>query len=896
MTVAPIRVLVVEGPSADAAAVARELRAAGYRPAVHPVSTESDFLAALNPPPDLVVCDFDRPSFGLDRVLAVLDEQDAAVPVVVAAAAADPEAAVDAVKRGATDFVLKDRLARLGPAVKHALEHRHRRTLDVWARQTVTASEARLHLALDAARTGVWEWDVRTNAVFWSAACHAIMGVESFGGTFDDFRALLHPDDAGPTVAAIRAALAGETTFAAEFRVVAPAGAVRWLASFGRATYDGAGRPVQMVGTLQDITDRKRTEDALNDSEARFQTVWEAAFDAMRLLDEDGVIVAVNAAFCRLFGMPREALVGRPFTATYAGDRDWAEPQRRYRERFRDRAIVPREERRMVLRDGRTVDLEVTSTYIELPGHATHLLGVIRDVTERKRAEAALRASEERFRAMVESTPECVKVVAADGTLLQMNPAGLAMLGATAEQAVGRCVYDLVVPHQRDAYRKFNQQVCGGKGGALDFEMVGPNGVRRHMETRAVPLPTAAGAVAQLAVTRDVTDRRNLEAQLRQAQKMEAVGQLAGGVAHDFNNLLTVIIGYSSLLLESGAIDYSSSELIEEIKRAGERSAGLTRQLLAFSRQQVLAPKILNLNTVVADTEKMLRRLIGEDVRLSTSLAPNLDFVWADAGQVEQVLLNLVVNARDAMPTGGKLTIETANVELDEHYTRDHADAKPGPHVLLAVSDTGCGMRPEVKARVFDPFFTTKGPGKGTGLGLSTVYGIVKQSGGLVGVYSEVGIGTTFKIYLPRTGEPVEAAKARSGVRMPPRGSETVLLVEDEDGVRGLTRHVLTNCGYAILEASDGEEALRVAAQHGGPIDILVTDVVMPGLGGREVSERLLATQPGLRVLFLSGYTDDAVVRHGVLHERVNFLQKPFSPMVLAHKVREVLDEDLTAE
>ncbi len=299
---------------------------------------------------------------------------------------------------------------------------------------------------------------------------------------------------------------------------------------------------------------------------------------------------------------------------------------------------------------------------------------------------------------------------------------------------------------------------------------------------------------------------------------------------------------------------------------------------------------MLDLNAVVADTEKMLRRMIGEDVRLATAPGLGLWPVRADPGQVEQVLMNLAVNARDAMPTGGRLTIETRNVELDDEYARANPGARPGPHVLLAVSDTGCGMTDEVKARAFEPFFTTKGPGKGTGLGLATVYGIVAQSGGHVGIYSEAGARTTFKVYLPRAEGPVGGSKLKSGVLPPPRGAETVLLVEDDPGVRALSRHILAGCGYTVLEAGNGDEAAQAAVRHAGPIHLLVTDVVMPGQGGREVAEQLLERHPGLKVLYVSGYTDDAVVRHGVLHEAVNFLQKPFTPTGLAHKVREVLD------
>ena len=388
----------------------------------------------------------------------------------------------------------------------------------------------------------------------------------------------------------------------------------------------------------------------------------------------------------------------------------------------------------------------------------------------------------------------------------------------------------------------------------------------------------------------DISAHKHLEDQFHHAQKMEAFGQLAGGVAHDFNNLLTIINGYSDLVLQSLPKGDPSRQLIAEIYKAGERSAGLTRQLLAFSRQQILAPQVLNLNEVVAGTDKMLRRLIGEDIRLTTTLDSEPWAVLADPGQIEPILLNLAVNARDAMPTGGRLTIETRNVQLDETYTVTHKDSRPGPHVLLSVSDTGTGMTPEIMAKIFEPFFTTKEPGKGTGLGLATVYGIVRQSGGHVGVYSEIGVGTTFKVYLPQVEEGLEDSKPLSQIRKPPRGTETVLLAEYEAGVRELGSYILTECGYRVLEAIDGNEALRVAAACDGPIHLLITDVVMPGQGGRVLSEQLTERYPDLRVLFMSGYTDDAVIRHGVLREGVNFLQKPFAPLALAIKVRDVLD------
>jgi signal transduction histidine kinase len=381
------------------------------------------------------------------------------------------------------------------------------------------------------------------------------------------------------------------------------------------------------------------------------------------------------------------------------------------------------------------------------------------------------------------------------------------------------------------------------------------------------------------------------EEQLRQSQKLDAIGQLAGGVAHDFNNLLTVIGGYSSILLGklSEASPHRSS--IEEIKKASDRAGTLTRQLLAFSRKQILQPKVLDLNLVVTDLEKMVRRLIGEDIDFLTITSPVLGKVKADPGQIEQVLLNLIVNARDAMPKGGKLTIETRNVVHSEEYAQRHA-ALPGPYVMLAVSDTGCGMDATIQSRVFEPFFTTKGPNKGTGLGLATVYGIVKQSGGNIWIYSEAGRGSTFKVYLPRVDE-VVGGEEEVISRSVPRGTELVLLVEDEDQVRAILREILEGHGYRVLTASNGEEALSISLDLQHDIKLMITDVVMPQMSGSDLATRVQAIRPNLPVLFMSGYTDDAIVRHGLLDEKLNFIQKPFDSAGVARKVREVLDSHL---
>jgi len=516
---------------------------------------------------------------------------------------------------------------------------------------------------------------------------------------------------------------------------------------------------------------------------------------------------------------------------------------------------------------------------------------------ERKRATETVREREELVQLLLDSTAEAIYGIDLHGNCMLANPTCARLLGyASPEHLNGRNMHALIHHHRSDG-RLYPEEECPivrtiqtRQGTRINDEVFWrADGTKFDAEYFSYPMWRGKELVGAVVTFLDVSHQRKLEEQLRQAQKMEAVGQLAGGVAHDFNNLLTIIGGYSDLLLQLTPPDDPKRKMLEEIRKAGERSASLTRQLLAFSRKQVITPKVLDLNDVVRDTEKMLDRVIGEDIRLTATLHPQLGRVKADSGQLEQVLLNLAVNARDAMPQGGKLTIETNNVVLGEDYARSHANVRPGWYVMLAVTDTGIGMTEEVKRHLFEPFFTTKGTGKGTGLGLAVVHGIVKQSDGTIEVYSELGVGTSFKIYLPRVEQAASTGKSGPDLGPPPRGTETLLLVEDEDAVRALTLFTLQQCGYTVLEASHGVEAIRVATSYREKIHLLVTDVVMPGMGGRVLAERLLGLHPEMKVLYLSGYTDDAVVRHGILHQQVNFLQKPFSPNTLAHQVREAL-------
>src|SRR5438309_890380 len=547
----------------------------------------------------------------------------------------------------------------------------------------------------------------------------------------------------------------------------------------------------------------------------------------------------------------------------------------------------------------------VVKHHLERVGPAVlRALDLRRARAEQARAEEARRQGEERFRALIEHGADAGALVAADGTpvfashslagtITSRTPAFETITGWRREEWVGQPFERLVHPEDLPlALELLGRGVRGELRPASQFRVRTAKGDYRVGEFSATPQLHDGRLVGILGIGRDVTERVQLEQQLRQAQKMEAVGRLAGGIAHDFNNILTAITGYADLLLEDlGATDPRRQDA-DEIHKAADRAAGLTRQLLAFSRQQVLQPTVLEVNTLVSDLEKMLRRLLGEDVALSTRLAPTTGRVKADPGQLEQVIMNLAVNARDAMPNGGKLTLETANVDLDGAYAADHYPARAGPFVMLAVSDTGIGMSQETQVHMFEPFFTTKEKGKGTGLGLATVYGIIKQSGGFIWVYSEVGHGTTFKLYLPRVEELAERAAAPAPARTrPARGTETVLVVEDEAPVRNVARQVLERHGYTVLEAPSAEAALDIATRYSGTIHLLLTDVVMPGLNGRELASRLVDLRPDARVIFMSGYTDDAVTRHGVLEPGSAYVQKPFTPDAIARRVREVLDQ-----
>jgi PAS domain S-box-containing protein len=708
-----------------------------------------------------------------------------------------------------------------------------------------------------------------------------------------------------------------------EYQLRKKNGALIWISENARVIRDADGKVTAYEGTMEDITERKRSElerqitfeiiHGVNVTDNLDELLYLIHQSLNKVLYAENCFVALYESASAMFHFPffvdqfDEApppqQVGRSCTAyVYRTGRAMLIPQQVFDRLAADGEVelvgtpspswlgVP------LRTPAATIGVLVVQHYENEFAYTERDLeflasvgGQIALAIDRKRAEEKIRESEARLRVLVEQLPAVLWTVSKDLCFTSALGAGLTRLGLKPNQIVGVSLFDYFeTPDPAFLPIAAHRRAIAGEPTTFHVEWKGGS-YTCHVE----PLRTAEGELqGAICMALDITDRRQLEEQLRQAQKMEAVGRLAGGIAHDFNNLLMVIQGYADLMTERLAEGDPLRRNAEQIQTASQRATSLTRQLLAFSRKQMLAPKVLSIQSVVTEMEKILRRLIGEDVQLETSSVADLGLVKADRSQIEQVILNLAVNARDAMPEGGRLTIETANVDLDESFSHSSVMLSPGPYVMLAVTDNGCGMDVETQAHIFEPFFTTKEKGKGTGLGLATVYGIVKQSGGYVWVYSEPGRGTSFKVYLPRVwDEPTMPGRDRriEGQRLP-QGTETVLLVEDEKGVRELAREYLEMTGYTVIEAENGHTALELAALHSGPIHLLMTDVVMPGISGRELSERVKAIRPEIRVLFMSGYTDQAVVHHGILETDAVLLQKPFTVAALAAKLRDILN------
>jgi two-component system, cell cycle sensor histidine kinase and response regulator CckA len=658
------------------------------------------------------------------------------------------------------------------------------------------------------------------------------------------------------------------------------------VAAIGEGAQDyipkGHLQPYLFARSVRYAMDRHRSAFAAQQSNELISRMIESAVDAIITKDTNGIITTWNPAAERLFGYSPNEVVGKSILLLIPPDRTGEEQLIQARIRRGER--VETFETLRLRKGGTPVHVSVTISPIRNDrGEIVGASKIARDITEQKRAEDTLK----RQASLLDQAYDAVLVWEKDGKITFWNKGAENIYGFSKQQAVGRNSHELLSTSARTIGPALASLAERGRWEG-ELEHVRNDGTALTVESRMVEISEGEHRYV-LEINRDVSERKHLAEQLRQSQKMEAIGQLAGGVAHDFNNLLGVILGTSEILAESTDLQKTKKGLME-IRKAGQRAANLTRQLLAFGRKQVLEPKILDLNDAVTEMTDMLRRLVGEDIEIDTAFASPLNNVRVDPGQVEQILLNLAVNARDAMPQGGSITIETQNAVLDESYARSHAGVAPGRYVMLAVSDSGSGMDAETQKRVFEPFFTTKK--SGTGLGLATVYGAVKQSGGHIWLYSELGKGTTFKIYFP---EAVASAEKRGVEEREPSstnsGTETILLVEDSDSLLAVTREFLLFAGYKVIDACNGKEALRLARGHIGPIHLLLTDVIMPEMSGRTLADEISRIHPETRILYMSGYTANAIVHHGVLDEGINLLSKPFSRAALTKKVSEVLNK-----
>jgi two-component system cell cycle sensor histidine kinase/response regulator CckA len=1006
-----LRVLHIEDSELDVELLHHQLSLADYTLISERVDTPEAMKEALETAQwDIILCDYSMPQFNAPMALELLKEMGLDIPFIIISGTIGEELAVRVMRAGANDYLMKDNLARLAPAIERELEEAKNRRARQQAEQELKASEAELR-ALFAAMTdvilvlnsegrylriaptdptylyepsaslvgktlhevfpkeqadwfleqiqqaldkgqkqsieyrlaisgaelwfdgsvspmsrdevlwiarditerklaeeqlrlqldfteaittslgeGVYALDQSGRFIFMNPAAEAALGwkqEELLGKDMHEAIHFLRLD--GTRRSAEECPLLGvlnsRETIQVESDIFVRKDGSVFPVSYTSSPIITDGQVFGAVLAFHDITERKRAEEARD----RLATIIESSDDAIVSGTLDGEITSWNAGAEKMYGYRTAEAIGRHLSFLIPPEH--IDELEEILVSLRQGNRIKHLETVRVRKDGSRVDVSLSISPIkDSTGQVIAASTIARDITERKRAERELRESEERYRSLVENAKDIIYTHDLEGNYTSINKAGEKITGYTREEALRMNQAQVLAPEHLEKAQQMMAKKLNDEGETVyDLEIIARDGRRIPVEVNTRLVSQDGVPVGVQSIARDVTERKYLEEQLRQAQKMEAIGRLAGGIAHDFNNLLTAITGYSELSLRQLQPEDPLRSNIEEIRKAGNRAASLTRQLLAFSRKQVLQPKVLDLNSVVFEIEKMLKRLMGEDIELSVIQDPQLGSIKGDRGQIEQVIMNLAVNARDAMEGGGKLTIETNNVCVDEAYMDQHIAVSPGSYVVLAVSDTGVGMDRETQSHIFEPFFTTKEAGKGTGLGLSTVYGIVKQSGGNIWVYSEVGQGTTFKIYLPRVAEEVQEynqGKERQGVRP---GTETILLAEDEEIVRQLMREVLKSNGYEVLEAANGVEALLLCERHRGPIHLMITDVVMPEISGRELTERLARLRPEMKVLFMSGYMDDKIIHHGILDSDIPFLQKPFTPYTLALKVREVL-------
>ena len=926
----PLRVLVVEDSEDDTLLLQRTLQRGGFDLTVERVDTAADMSAALNEQSwDVIISDYNLPQFSGLAALELVQERQVDLPFIIVSGAIGEEVAVEAMKSGAHDYVMKDNLARLIPVIERELREAEVRRERKRAEEALRQSEERLRVIFDNVpvpiftkdRAGRYTSSNVYNLSYWSH--------DPVGNTDAD---LLPPEFAAKVRAADIQVMETGQELVIEEQFPSPHG-MRSPIVRKVPLRDAEGNIVGILGIAHDITERKQAEEEIRRRNRELAMLNSIIAASVTSLEPEEILETACRELAKAFDVPRAtaAMLDRQkTTATKVAEylvegqpigleHSWpvsTDPSLQHimthkapliiddtstdprlvsiQDMLRERGITSMVMLPLIVQDEvigslRLGDLKSRSFSNEEIGLAWSVADQVAGALARTRLDKERR----QLSAAIEQTAESVIITDTRSTILYVNPAFARVSGYNRAEVVGFRPSILNSGKQDTVfYQDLWTTISAGQVWQGRFINKKKDGTLYTDEATITPVRSETGDIVNyVSVQRDITNELKLEEQYRQTQKMEAVGRLAAGIAHDFNNLLTAINGFATLIQNELSSTDPLQELVEKILHSGERAADLVRQLLAFSRRQVVKPQVLNLNTVVTNMDKMLPRIIGEHIELATVLTPDLWSIKADPSQIEQIIVNLAVNASDAMPDGGQLTIETANVIIDQDYAAEHLDAQPGEHVLLCVSDTGTGMTEEVKGHIFEPFFTTKEVGKGTGLGLATVFGIIKQSNGHIWVYSEPGHGSVFRVYLPRVTQAVPSSFVSNLTPMLPQGMETVLLVEDEAMVRELAARVLRQQGYTVLEVANGPEALRLVRGYDHKIDLLLTDVIMPQMNGQMLAEELKILRPETKVLFTSGYTHNSIMRRGVLKPGVRFIQKPFSPLDLTRKVREILDD-----
>ncbi len=885
-----LTVLSLEDSFRDFEIIRESLIAAGYELKMDHAENEAEFVSYLQKQKyDMILADFRLPGYDAFAALKKSLEIAPDAPFIVVSGSIGEETAIDLIRQGAVDYILKDRLERLPFAVKRALDEAKQKKTGKQAEQDLEDNYTLLRIAGETAKFGGWSVDIPEYTARWSDTVADIHEMpRGYSPLVKDAINFYAPEWRDRITRMFKNCAKNGIPYDEELEILTRSGKRVWVRTNGVAVRNETGKIVKVQGSFQDISERKRAEQNLHTSETQYSTMVSASPLALIRYSPDGLIQSWNKAAETIFGWTEAEVLGKlpPFVSE-----ETREESKILKERVTQKQTLTHIELERRKKDGASIFINLsTSSIFDNEGRLTGYIAIIEDITLKKQSEA----DRERLLAAIEQSDDSIIITDPSGTIQYVNPAFERISGYKKEEICGQTPRILKSGKQDPAfYENLWKTLLAGntfKGRILNKRK---DGSLFTEDATISPVFDPEGRIVNfVAVKRDVTAHIQLEAQFAQAQKMESVGRLAGGVAHDFNNMLTIILSYTQLVMDRIDPAGTIHDDLSQVLKAAQRSVDITRQLLAFARKQTVSPQVLDLNQTVEYMLKMLRRLMGEDIHLTWRPGSGLWPVKIDPSQMDQILANLCVNARDAIAGIGTLTLETDHVTLDGAYCAVHPGFVPGDFVLLAVSDTGCGMDRQILDHIFEPFFTTKGLGQGTGLGLAMVYGIIKQNDGFINVYSEPGKGTTFRIYLPRHAGDPGRAELPDETEIPTGHHETVLIIEDDVPILNLAKRMLEGLNYEALEAATAGQAMDLAQTHTGGIDLVLTDVIMPEMTGPDLAKKLKALYPDLKILFMSGYTADIIAQRGLLAADTNFISKPFSIKELAVKIREVLNHN----